>query len=95
MSGRTRLRQKAHTKAMTIRIIAILPKEEPVFLLTAHSIGRAWHKAIIMPSMVACLRVSWMVIIAAMPEYVPAAAPDMKMTADEPGSPKNVNIGLR
>ena len=35
------LRQKAQMRAMTIRMAPIFQNEDPVFLFTAHSIGKA------------------------------------------------------
>ena len=53
--------------AMTTLMTPIFQNEEPVFLLTAHSMGSAWHSAIISESMVASLMVRGIDIMAAMP----------------------------
>ena len=53
--------------AIIRRIAPIFQNDEPVFWFTAHSIGRAWHRAIISAKIEACFIVSGMDIIAAMP----------------------------
>ena len=88
------LRMRAQTRAMTMRIAPIFQNDDPVFLFTAHSIGKAWHKAIISANIEACFIVSGIDIIAAIPAYVPAVAPEMKATADSPGNPKCTNSGF-
>ena len=85
---------RAQMRAITMRIAPIFQNDVPVFLFTAHSIGKAWHRAIMRASIEACFMVSGMDIITAMPAYVPAVAPDMNATADSPGSPKWTNSGL-
>ena len=80
---------------MMIRMTPILKNEDPVFLHTAHSIGKAWQSAIIRHRIVAWRNVSGMDIMAATPAYVPAVAPVMKMTAEDPGNPMYRKTGLR
>ena len=67
MGGKTRFSRMAHTMAMTTRMMPIFQNDEPVFLFTAHSMGSAWHSAIMSASMVASLMVSGIDIMAAMP----------------------------
>lgn len=67
ISGNIILSSKAHTNAMMMRKTHIFQKEEPVILLTAHSIGKAWQRAIINDMIVASRIESGMDIIAAMP----------------------------
>lgn len=66
-SGRIILNRKAHIKAATSLRIAILRNDEPVDRLTAHSTGRLWQSAIISESIVACLKVRGIAIMAAIP----------------------------
>ena len=67
MSGNNMLSTSAQTKAMTMRMSPMVQKEDPVLRFTAHSIGRAWHRAIISAKMEACFMVSGMAIMTAMP----------------------------
>ena len=67
MFGKIKFSRIAHTMAMTTLMTPIFQNEEPVFLLTAHSMGSAWHSAIISESMVASLMVRGIDIMAAMP----------------------------
>ena len=67
VSGNVALRINAQTKAMIMRIAPIVQNDDPVFLFTEHSIGRAWHKAIIRANIDACFIVSGIDIITASP----------------------------
>ena len=80
---------------MAMRSTAISQNDEPVLRFTAHSMGSAWHKATIMARIVAWRMVSGIDIIAAMPAYVPADAPEINATADAPGKPRCTNTGCR
>lgn len=94
ISGKTRFRYIAANRAPAMRSNPIRMGREPTFFTTVHSSGKAWQMSTMMAMIVACRKVSSIVIITAKAAYVVTVAPVRNAMDEAPGRPMWQNNGF-